>query len=1189
MGRSFRKNVLRMIQTTKSRFFSLFAIVLIGVAFFVGVSSSSTMLAASVDAYNDEQNLKDFTIYSTYGFSEEDIEVLESLDEVDLVETSKFVDAVAGNEDFQVMARIHSYKESNLINAFVLKEGRLPENNHEILAEKSGDLSAYFSIGDSVTLQRNDGDLDTYLENDTYTVVGLIDSPLYLNQSRENSTLSNQPIETYFYVLDEAFCLEIDPELDILTVNGKSYNSFSDSYEQYIESVQEDIESVMKQRENSEYERILAEANDAYEEGLQEYRDGYKTYYQEINDAQKEIDDAQKEIDNGYATINTQIANLQTQTNTLNETESSTRQKLTDAKNQIDSGKQQLSDALTQLNSLLTSAQQLYDGQKELEDGIDQIALLQQYLSQLPEDEMLTSVIMDETIIASISEIDVGWKEHTVKELISVVSEMETEMETSLSQVNTNIAQIEVQVSSFSAEVAGNISSYDSKAKEIEEEILQESEIQNLLMQLMYVGSVEQYPQDLNEWIEKNEVDETSSFYEMLLYSMSLQDSLETELQKQKSEKQEFVLTSIQSQIDELHSTYQNLLEQESSYETSVVEFESQISSARQQISDGWSTINDAIKQLEEAQATLDENIANFEEEKTNGLQELEDARNELQDAKEEIESLEEGQWTLLSRKQHYSSVTFDATVDQMAAIGRIFPMFFLMVAILVCLTTMSRTISEQRGEIGVMRALGYTRFQCLMKYLIYAASATVFGELIGVVVGVFTFPIIIYETWRLMYNLPSIKIVVDPSLVILTCLVFLLVMLATTWFTANEDMKENSASLLRPKAPKLGKQILLERVTFLWKRLSFSWKITIRNLFRYKRRFIMTVLGIAGCSALLTTGFGIRDSITTMVSLQYDEIVHYDGYLTLSELTTDEELEEIGDIVGEHLMISGYQANAYDDGSENSVTVQIFNGNEDLDSYYTLRTRTNHAGIILDDSGVIIDEKLSELMGKTVGDTFELEGEDGEKYTVRIAAVMEYYLNHYCLMSNTYYESVTGMSPESKVVLIQNSDHEEEIKDCINLDFVESLSWFPDSLRSFDTMISSLNLIIWTIILSSMVLAFVVLGNLMNVNISERSREIATLKVLGFHQKEVQNYIYNENNVLTFLGALVGLPLGTWLHSTIMLTVEMDYVMFGRTVQPLSYFYALGLTILFGVIVNFFMRKYLKNIEMVESLKSVE
>ncbi len=1185
MGKSYRKNIIRMIQTTKSRFFSLFAIVMIGVAFFIGVSSSSTMLAYSVDAYNDRTNLKDFTIYSSYGFNDEDIAALEQIEEVECVETSKFADVVAGNEDFQVIARVHGFSLQQTINAFDLKEGRLPRNEKEVLAEKGGDITGYFHVGDVVTFQRKDGDLDTYLKQDTYTVVGLVDSAVYLNQSRESSTLSNQAIDTFFYVLEDAFSLEISPELNILTKNGKKYNSFSSAYDTYIESVQEQMEKVVQERENSEYENILQKAQDAYQEGLVEYQDGYASYQDEIFDAQQKLEDAQNEIDAGYETLRSQQSYIDAQAKQLQDEEARGRQQLDEAKQQIEDAKQQVTQGTQQLQTLQSGLQQLYPAKAQLEQGMQEIQSLQQILPQLPQDMFLKDLVQDASMMESLQKMDPQWQEYTVEQFDVLCAEKQKQMQDSLEEVESNLQTIEMQLAQSFADFS--LTDYEKQRTEIQQKMEVEKKVQ------AYLLSYEQgqaNPEELAAWMQENAIDEHATAWDMYAVNAANLEKEEEELSTLEDEKQTYVVSFVQAQLDGLTSSYDAILEQESVYQDGLQQMDAQLAEGKQKLQDGYDALAQAQQQLQDAQRTVDENRLVFAEEKENGYQKLMDAKKELEEAKEQIDSLEEGQWTLLSREQHYASVTFEATVKQMAAIGRIFPLFFLMVAILVCLTTMSRTISEQRGEIGVMRALGYSRMQCMMKYLVYAAAATLLGEAVGVVVGIFTFPIIIYETWRLMYNLPPLKIVLDGKLAAWTCLLFLAVMLATTFFTAYEDMKENSASLLRPKAPKLGKKILLERVKWLWMKLSFSWKITIRNLFRYKRRFIMTVLGIAGCSALLATGFGIRDSITSMVSKHFDEIVHYEGYYTLSKLCTQEEIQEVSSLVGDSLWIAGYQANVFDSQNhENSAAVQIFDNAQDAGTYYSLRTRLGHNEISLDDSGVIIDEKLSELLNVSIGDSMTIEDENGKKMQVRIAGIMEYYLNHVCLMSRTYYERAAGQKPYSQVLLIQNREQEEAVKESINLDYVESLTWFPDSLRSFDTMISSLNLIIWTIIVSSMVLAFVVLGNLMNVNISERSREIATLKVLGFHPREVQHYIYNENNVLTLLGALAGLPLGKWLHRTIMRTVEMDYVMFGRTIQPMSYLYALGLTVLFGLTVNFFMRKYLKNIQMVESLKSVE
>ena len=657
--------------------------------------------------------------------------------------------------------------------------------------------------------------------------------------------------------------------------------------------------------------------------------------------------------------------------------------------------------------------------------------------------------------------------------------------------------------------------------------------------------------------------------------------------------------TVIDRSLNELADTEKDVLAKQQELLDGERTLNEEIAKGKKKIDDGWEEVRKGQQSLDEGIAEYEDGRKELEDAKKEGRETLDEALEKLRDARKTIDELADGEWTVLNRRQHYATVTYDSTIKQMAAIGRIFPFFFLMVAVLVCLTTMARTVDEQRGEIGVLRALGYTRLQCAGKYLIYSGAATLLGEVIGVIVGMATFPLVIYNTWRMMYILPPVKLSVQWWLVLLTDAAFLAVMSLTTWFACSKDMVEVPAQLLRPKSPKLGKNMLLEKITFIWSRISFTWKVTIRNIVRYKSRFIMTVAGVAGCTALLVTGFGIKDSISGMVGKHYNEITQYDGLVYIEDSLSDTEAEklrreiEADDEIDLAMLFYDFNSDAYGkNDSSDSVRVQVYENGEDIVNTYDLRTRKGHHPLQLTDDGAVINEKLAERAGVKVGDTIEIKDEEGRKHTVEVSAITEMYIFHCVFMTRDYYERTVGELPVSRALAITASSEEavhSVQKKLADTEGIDGLEFHEATLERFDTMVKSLDIIVWTIIISSMALAFVVLGNLINVNISERQREIATLKVLGFRRNEVESYIYKENNILTFFGAVAGVPLGIWLHSTIMLTVEMDYIMFGRSVNPSSMLISVGLTVLFGVLVNLSMRRRLHAIRMVESLKSVE
>ena len=615
-----------------------------------------------------------------------------------------------------------------------------------------------------------------------------------------------------------------------------------------------------------------------------------------------------------------------------------------------------------------------------------------------------------------------------------------------------------------------------------------------------------------------------------------------------------------------------------------VYENENKLADARVQIAEGEAQLNSAIKE-----GTKKLNDA---------LEELNLSKAKLADAKKKIDDLAEGKWTILDRKSHYASVTFKNTIQQMEAISRVFPAFFILVAALVCLTTMTRLVEEQRSEIGTLRALGYTKWQCTSKYLFYAISATLIGIVVGSILGLSSFPLIIYHAWRMMYILPPIRFVVPSGLISLTAMVFIFAMSIATWFACKADTQDVPSQLMRPKAPPMGKKTFLENIPFVWNRLSFTDKVTMRNIFRYKKRFFMTIVGVAGCTALMLIGFGIRDSISNMVDINFKEIIQYDGMVSFEDDASEQvKTEALKEIQSTENVIDAkvgfvYTTKTYDDKVDETASVHVFDPKE-INHEFNLRTRIGHKPISLTDDGVIINEKLAENLGVHVGNKITIEDADGNPHEVNISGITEMYVNHFVFMSRRYYKEVFGKEAGSNIIYLSTTGDDAAQKLLANeistMQGVEGISLYSGLLDNFNSMVKGLNGIIWVLIVSSMLLAFVVLSNLITVNISERQREIATLKVLGFRRVEVKKYIFKENNLLAGIGGIVGIPVGIALHRYIMRTVEMDYLMFGRNIEWMSFFYAFVLTIAFSVVVNRMMTKRLNDIRMVESLKSVE
>ncbi|WP_314110514.1 FtsX-like permease family protein [uncultured Solobacterium sp.] len=1142
----FHKNVFRLIKSTKGRFFSLSAIVSIGVAFFIGVSASAPMMAASVDYYDDSYDLKDFTIYSNYGFREDDIEALKKVDSISTVEPGYFVDEIATSGQGTQLVRIHSYDSTHTINRFKLVEGRMPQNDHEVVAERSGNIKSGFEVGDTVKLSLPDGSRSGVLPVQEVTVVGVIDTPLYLNMSKETSTLDNLPINSYLYIPSSAFDSSNYLELNILTEDGKKLSSFSDSYDTYIAEVKQKIEALASTQQTETAHKIKEDAMSEYNDGMQKYIDGTKQYQDALDSYQKEIADAQQKLSESRADVATgevEIANakdkLVSAQNALNTeklnrqaeldhqqeiinlnraTLESSQQTLNDQKSTLEQNKHDLTIALTAIPDAIT----LYQTEIQFRQGIAQygispttpVSLLTMFRADL---RQLCDAMFPE-----------GYAGKTIGDLQSALDDH-------LQQIDQN---------------------FSLTASTKEDRLV---ELQNL--QTQYTNDLATVQNALTVTIPASQQQITDGLAAVDQGQQQLNQGQSTLNQK---------IADGQAEIDTgWQAVYTN---------------ENKLADARVQIADGEAQLNSAI-----TEGTKKLNDA---------LEELNLSKAKLADAKKKIDDLAEGKWTILDRKSHYASVTFKNTVQQMEAISRVFPAFFILVAALVCLTTMTRLVEEQRNEIGTLRALGYTKWQCTLKYLFYAISATLIGIVVGSILGLSSFPLIIYHAWRMMYILPPIRFVVPSGLISLTAMVFIFAMSIATWFACKADTQDVPSQLMRPKAPPMGKKTFLENIPLIWNHLSFTDKVTMRNIFRYKKRFFMTIVGVAGCTALMLIGFGIRDSILNMVDINFKEIIQYDGMVSFeddaSNQRKEDALKEIQSIenVTDAKLGFVYTTKTYDDKVDETASVHVFDPKE-INHVFNLRTRIGHKSISLTDDGVIINEKLAENLGVQIGGQITIEDEDGNPHQVKVSGITEMYINHFVIMSRQYYKEVFGKDAGSNIIYLSTTGDDAAQKllanDISTMQGVEGVSLYSGQLDNFNSMVKGLNGIIWVLIISSMLLAFVVLSNLITVNISERQREIATLKVLGFRRDEVKKYIFKENNLLAGIGGIVGIPVGIALHRYIMRTVEMDYLMFGRNIEWISFFYALVLTILFSVIVNRMMTKRLNDIRMVESLKSVE
>lgn len=630
---------------------------------------------------------------------------------------------------------------------------------------------------------------------------------------------------------------------------------------------------------------------------------------------------------------------------------------------------------------------------------------------------------------------------------------------------------------------------------------------------------------------------------------------------------------------------------------------EAQIASGRRQIAKAQKEIEDGEKELEEnkqkladARKDLEEGKQDYAEGEEKLAEETAKAQKKIDDAKEELADIEEPDVYVLGRDTNIGYACFENDSTIVAGIAKVFPIFFFLVAALVCITTMSRMVEEQRTQIGVLKALGYSEGRIMGKYLFYSGSAAVTGGVLGFAAGAVVFPTVIWEAYKMMYDMGEITLLFDWKLALISLIVAMLCSMGTTWLTCRMELKSVAAELIRPKSPKSGKRILLEHVPFIWKRLSFLVKVSIRNVMRYKQRFFMMVLGVGGCTALLVTGFGIKDSIADVAAQQYGEIQKYEMSLTLKDAFSESAQPAV-----DAALENGAQSyavvceKAMDlTGSETtkSINVIIPQNMEEMADYVSLHTEDGEAILWPEKGEAVLNQEAADRCGVAVGDTVSLRNDDGEKLSVTITALCENFVYNYIYVNPETWAADNGAEPEYKSLYLLTGDgvDERELSEILlGCDAVSAVTVNQDFMDRIANMMSSLDYIVLLVTVCAGALAFVVIYNLTNINITERIREIATIKVLGFRPGETASYVFRENIVLTAIGALAGLGMGVWLHRFVMSQVKVDMISFDVRILPASYVNSFLLTFVFMIIVDVFMYIKLEKIDMAESLKSIE
>lgn len=1143
-----RRDLRRSIRKSAGRYLAILAIIALGSGFLVGLRSTKGDMMATAQTYIDKQALFDLRVLNTYGYTQEAVDVLGAQPGIGAAEGAISIDALLRSQDAEEDAAFRLLSLPSRINVPELQAGRMPQRPGECLAD--GYYYTQGDIGKTLTLsQANEADTLEQFTVEEFTIVGLCSSPLFLNFERGSTTLGKGSLTAYLYVPEGAFDLdgvytEVDLKLD------QNYPMYDAAYDARLSDTTQALEPLAQELAQERYQTVKEEAEKQLQEGQEEYEEGLRTYETQRDQAQTELQKAKEQLDQGEAELQSKEQEWQNGQTALEA-----------GQNQIDVGNKQLKEGEIQLQQQKAKTyQQFADTEDQLTKQYTQAS---QGLTQVEE---------------GLEQLEAGLGQ----------------LESGLSQIEAGLEQLELglHLADTGLTAARQLLEVVQKGMEAD------PEDQGLLESQK---ELEQRIQDLEA--QKTELEtqqeEALTQQKALEEQKTALESQQAELKAQKSQVQDG-MNQIQEGLRQLDSARNQAEDQfhvaQATLESNCLELEqaqTELDENRQQLDAGKAQLDAARKELEAGRKTYEENRNKAESELKAAEEDLEDARQQLEDGRRTLADMTEPDTYLLDRNTNVAYVCYESDADIVEGISRVFPLFFFLVAALVCITTMSKMVDEERTQIGVMKALGYGSGAITAKYLAYSGSASLLGCVLGVSAGSVIFPSAIWQGYSIMYNFASrIQLTFQwPLCAVIVCS-YTGCMLAVTWFCCRRELAEVPAELIRPKSPKAGKRLLLERLP-LWKHLSFLRKVSIRNVFRYRKRLVMMLLGVGGCAALVVTGFGIRDSIAGMADYQFREVTLYDMSVTFAENQEPEDQEAFlkgcAGTVQEALFL--HESTADLTAGTRTKSVHFLASQEELSGFVSLH-RGKEPVAFPEKGQAVISEGLAEVLDIQVGDSVLLHMPDMDTLSVTVSGIFDNNVYHYVLVSMDTVLEQWGTTPSVNTAYVnvpENQAAQESATTVSRQADVLSVMLCQDIAQRVSSMMTSLNYIVALVVLSAAALAFIVMYNLTNINITERIREIATIKVLGFYPAESAAYVFREGMALTAMGCALGLAAGKLLHAFIIRQVRVDMVYFTPRIFWTSYLWAVVLTFLFACIVDLFLYFKLERINMAEALKSVE
>ena len=1219
MKNAMQKDFWREIGHTRSRFFSIMILVALSVAFLSGLKATAPDMKHTGDDYLDSLHLADIQVLSTLGLTDEDIAALRAQDKIEDAEGEYVIDAFASSDSLDAVVKVLSLTDRG-ISDVLLREGRMPERADECVVEENMLSLMSISIGDTITLTPGD-DLSDALAQDTYTVVGTVRSPVYLAVERGTSTLGSGTVKAYLYLPREAFTLDYYTAAYVRVSGAAEMTAFYSDYDDYIDAVIDELEPFGDARAQLRHDELVDEATEKLDDAQKELDDAKADADKELGDARKELADARRKLDDGWKEYDDGKQEL-----------ADSRVKLDDAKAELEDGEQEYADGVKKYDQAVRDyekgqkdyadgvkdyekgAQQLADGADELEAGKEKLDEGQKQLDALGntvagalQNDPNYAGVTGGTIIDELGRGD----ENTAAATDAALDKMRAQLEGGIAQAQQGLAQIDAGIEECDKGLAG----IDAALAALGEDQSEQTAALRAKLERQRADTAAQRSALVQQ---RGKVSAQLSELQSQLAALSTVSSGSIAANKQQLDQGR---ADYESGKQQLSAGYRDLRDGKKELDKAkkeldeapqkIADAKQELADARKELDDGWKEyydgeekyadgekeLADAYRELTDGEKDYREGLREYEDGKAEADEKIADAEEKIADARRKVADIESCEWYLFSRSYYPGYTGYGQDAERMANLASVFPVIFFLVAALVCLTTMTRMVEEQRVQIGSLKAMGYSGLAISRKSLLYGLLPSLTGGMFGLVIGYILFPKMIFTAYQIMYQMPNIELRAYGGISAYSLLAAVACTTIATLWACLATLRETPASLMRPRTPKAGKRVFLEYIKPLWRKMSFTHKVTARNLFRYQKRFWMTVIGIGGCTALIIAGFGMRSSLLFTMSRQYDDLFHYSAQVTLSSNVLPEERQVVEDfLAGDSRVVNDVpctasSATVITSSYSTTAYVEVMEAGEIGKVIDLLDCKTGEP-ITMEDTGVYIDQKLSELLKVSVGDTFFLDGD--ARGDVTVAGIYEHYTGHFIYMTPSYYEQTLHADSEPNAYLMNFTSDDTDTCNAIfekllSMNGVVTTSRMRDTQDTYMHSMERVDFVVVIIILAAAALAMVVLFNLSNINITERQRELATIKLLGFYDKEVSAYVYRENIVLTVFGILMGCFMGHWLHIYLVRSTEIDLMMFGRQTAPSAYVYAAILTMLFSVLVNVLAHFKMKKIDMVESLKSAE